>query len=342
MIRTGLVGFGLSSTTFHLPFLSVLPDYQVTAVVSSKPDIVKVSVPDAKCYSDIEQMLREEELELVVIGSPNHTHYNYTKQALEADCHVLVEKPFVTHSGQGLELINVARERGKILCPYQNRRWDGDFLTIKNLINENELGEVKVFESHFDRYRPDVSGRWREMPGEGTGMLFDLGSHLIDQALVLFGDPDAISARSHSMREQSQAVDYFRVIMHYKDKEIILGSSPFRSGKGLRFEVQGTKATFTVHGVDIQEKQLRDGLPPTYSEFGRQQHQATLEVGDTEEVRRLELEHGCYSELFSQLARAISDDAAPPVNAEDATKVIYAIELAQHAADTGKTHRWEF
>ncbi|MFD2178131.1 Gfo/Idh/MocA family oxidoreductase [Veronia pacifica] len=342
MIRTGLIGFGVSSTIFHIPFLSALSELSITAVVSSRPNEVEAVLPTASCYSTIEEMLLKSELDLIVITSPNDTHFNYAKQALESDCHVLVEKPFVIRSGEGLQLIKIARERNKILCPFQNRRWDGDFLTVKSLIESGELGSVRLFESHFDRYRPNVSGRWRELPGAGTGMLFDLGSHLIDQALLLFGDPSAISARSHAMRPESQAVDYFRVVLHYSDKEVILGSSPFRSGHGLRFEVQGTIATFTSYGVDIQEKQLRAGLSTSAPDFGVQNHPGTIEVGDGKETRDIALERGCYSELFARLAEAIIDGKPSPINAEDATKVIYAIELAQHAADTGKAHRWEF
>ncbi|MGF1767464.1 Gfo/Idh/MocA family oxidoreductase [Enterovibrio makurazakiensis] len=342
MIRTGIVGFGFSAQTFHLPFLSVLPDFEPVAVVSSNQTLVKEKLPNASYYSNIEEMLRDAELDLVVITSPNHTHYEFAKQALEADCHVLLEKPFVVNSGQGLDLLRIANHRGKVLCPYQNRRWDGDFLTAKELIESGKLGNVRVFESNFDRFRPEVRQRWREQPGEGSGILYDLGSHLVDQALFLFGEPISITACCKSMRDQSQTTDYFRITFHYPDKEIILSSSPFRSGNGARFVVQGDKATFTCAGLDVQEQQLRDGVTATYSEFGRQQHQGKLEIGDNVTEKDIELEYGCYSELFAMLASAILNGTPPPVDTYDAVKVIYALELAQHSSEAGKTERWQF
>ncbi|MDD1779701.1 Gfo/Idh/MocA family oxidoreductase [Enterovibrio sp. ZSDZ35] len=342
MIRTGIVGFGFSAQTFHLPFLSVLPDFAPVAVVSSKRELVAEHLPTASYYATIEEMLSEAELDLVVITSPNHTHYDYARQALEADCHVLLEKPFVVKSGQGLDLLRLANARGKILCPYQNRRWDGDFLTVKSLIESGELGNVRVFESNFDRFRPEVRNRWREQPGDGSGILYDLGSHLVDQALYLFGQPQALTARCRSMRPQSQAVDYFHMTLHYSDKEVILNSSPYRSGTTSRFVVQGDKATFSCQGLDIQEQQLRDGVTVTYHQFGRQQHVGKLEIGDNVTEREVELEFGCYSELFAQLARAILNGETSPVDTYDAVKVIYALELAQHSSAAGKTERWEF
>ncbi|MGF1704863.1 Gfo/Idh/MocA family oxidoreductase [Enterovibrio baiacu] len=342
MIRTGIVGFGLSAQTFHLPFLSVLPDFEPVAVVSTQRDAVHNALPNAGLYGSIEEMLSEADLDLVVITTPNHTHYDFARQALEADCHVLLEKPFVVKSGQGLDLIKIAKERGKILCPYQNRRWDGDFLTAKALIESGELGAVRVFESHFDRFRPDVSPRWREQPGDGAGILYDLGSHLVDQALVLFGDPDSITATCKAIRKQSQTTDYFNMTLHYPDKDVMLSSSPYRSGIGTRFVVQGERATFSCSGLDIQEQQLRDGVTITYSEFGRQQHQGKLEIGDSVTDKVIDLEFGSYSQLFAELAHAILNAGSSPIDAYDAVKVIYALELAQHSSDAGKTERWEF
>ncbi|CZF82025.1 putative oxidoreductase YdgJ [Grimontia celer] len=342
MIRTGIVGFGFAAQTFHLPFLSIHPDFEPVAVVSSNHDLVAEKLPSAAYYSNIEEMLRDAELDLVIITTPNHTHFDLAKQSLEADCHVLLEKPFVVNSGQGLELIKIANQRGKILCPYQNRRWDGDFLTVKALIESDELGQVRVFESNFDRFRPEVRQRWREQAGEGSGILYDLGSHLVDQALHLFGSPLAVTAHCKAMRPQSQATDYFKMTLHYADKEVVLNSSPYRSGKGSRFVVQGDKATFSCAGLDIQEQQLRDGVTVTNSEFGRQQHIGKLEIGDNVTEKDIELEHGCYSELFASLASAILNGTTPPIDPYDAVKGIYTLELAQHASEAGKTERWEF
>ena len=342
MIRTGIVGFGFSAQTFHLPFLSVLPDFELVAVVSTQRDAVREALPNAGLYHSTEEMVRDAGLDLVVITTPNDTHYEFARQVLQADCHVLLEKPIVVNSGQGLDLLRMAKQQDRILCPYHNRRWDGDFLTVQSLIKSGELGKVKVFESNFDRYTPQVRARWREQPGDGSGILYDLGPHLVDQALLLFGMPQSITARCQAIRSRSKTTDYFNMMLHYADKEVILSSSPFRSGIGPRFVVQGDKATFSCKGLDNQEQQLRDGVTADCSEFGRQQHQGRLEIGGAFTAKEIELEFGSYNELFTNLADAILNGGTSPVDPYDAVKVIYALELAQQSSDAGKTERWAF
>ncbi|ODP96228.1 myo-inositol 2-dehydrogenase [Salinivibrio sp. SS3] len=342
MIKTALVGFGFSANTFHVPFLSAISEFAISAVVSSKPEQVAQRLPKAACFDDLSTLLTQQTPDLVVITTPNHLHYQHVKQALEAGCHVLVEKPFVTNSRDGLELAELARQKGLVLCPYHNRRWDGDFITLKGLHLAGELGDIKVMHSSFNRYRPEVRQRWRELPGEGAGILYDLGSHLIDQALHLLGEPNAVSASCRALRPGSETTDYFQVTLHYPDKEVILSSSPYRSGTTERFVVHGEKATFSTVGLDIQEEQLRAGLMVTVSGFGEQAYQGMLEVGDSVTPDPLTLEDGQYHRLFDGLAQAITNDQPSPVCPISASKVIYAIELAQTASDTGTRQPWQF
>jgi len=195
VIKTAIVGYGFSAKTFHLPFVNALPEFEVSAISSSQVDAVMRDWPNAVHYFTVEEMLQNSDVQLVIITAPNDVHFSLAKLALENNKHVILEKPFVTKIADGQALISLAEEKGLILTVYHNRRWDGDFLTVKKLIAENKLGDIKYFESHFDRFKPTVRQRWREQSQDGGGLLFDLGPHLIDQALQLFGLPEAVTAQ---------------------------------------------------------------------------------------------------------------------------------------------------
>ncbi|WP_434361610.1 Gfo/Idh/MocA family oxidoreductase [Parasalinivibrio latis] len=343
MIRTGLIGFGLSGTTFHLPFLTALPDFDVTRVLSSQVENVGKRLPSARCFSNIDDMLADSALDLVVITSPNDTHFPYAVKALQSGCHVLLEKPAVTNFKDALKLDKIAKESRKLLCVYHNRRWDGDFLSVCQLKENGTLGDIKRFESRIDRFRPVVRERWRELPGDGAGILYDLGPHLIDQALQLFGVPKAIGASCRSLRPGSETTDYFSLTFHYDNNEVILGSSPYRSGTGIRFQVDGTKATFLFQGIDSQEQQLREGMAITEANFGKQNHMGEIYYGEESEPDFVSLENGIYAELFTQLAQAIRNGAKEaPVTILEAAQNIYAIELAEQASRMGLVLPWQF
>ncbi|MGB1239056.1 MAG: Gfo/Idh/MocA family oxidoreductase, partial [Pseudomonadales bacterium] len=193
MIKVAVVGYGLSATVFHLPFLLHSEQYQIVAVSSSQRDAVLEQYPEVEVYGDAQSMIEQCDAQLVVITAPNVVHHDLARTALEVGKHVVLEKPMTVTSEQALELSRLAEQEKLILSVYHNRRWDGDFLTIQQLINSGELGQIKVFNSNFDRFRPQIRDRWRELPGAGTGVLYDLGSHLIDQTLCLFGDPQAVT-----------------------------------------------------------------------------------------------------------------------------------------------------
>ena len=342
MISTLLVGFGFSATTFHLPFLNYLPQFSVDVVISSKPDAVKAVLPHAEVYASLEEALKIHDVDLVVITTPNHLHAPQAKIALEHSCHVLVEKPFTLSSQDATELVALANAQRKQLCVYQNRRFDGDFLTLAALIKEGTLGDIKRLDSRFDRFRPVPRNRWRENAGPGSGIFWDLGPHLIDQALQLFGQPEAVSANILTLREGGQSDDTFDITLHYTDKMIKLGSSAFQAGTTLRYDLQGTKGSFRKFHLDPQENQLRAGLPFDDASWATSEptQDGVLalvnESGDVVE-QTIPTQKGEYLTFFTRLAHAIAHAERSPADASTVIPVIRVMELAIKASETGKT-----
>ena len=336
-INTGLIGFGFSAQTFHLPFLIQEYGFNVTSVSSSKPEQVKEKLPQAQIYSSAKTLITESDVELVIITAPNDVHYELAKLALEHNKHVVVEKPFVTTSEQGKNLIELADKQQKVLTVYHNRRWDGDFLTVKKLIAEQSLGEIKYFESHFDRFRPIVRNRWREQASEGGGILFDLGPHLIDQCLALFGWPQRLTAFCEITRPNSKNIDYFNIILHYPNMLASLQASLHCAGPNLRFKVQGDIANYEKYGLDPQEDRLKAGVTPTNPEWAAEQTTDYGKIFDGESAKALETELGGYQVYFKQLHLAITENEKPPVDAKEALKVIKLIELALQSSQQQQT-----
>ena len=328
MISTLLVGFGFSATTFHLPFLNYLPQFSVDVVISSKPDAVKAVLPHAEIYSSLEEALKIHDVDLVVITTPNHLHASQAKLALEYRCHVLVEKPFTLDSEQAANLVSFAKQQQRQLCVFHNRRFDGDFLTLKHLIQSGQLGEIKRFESRFDRFRPIPRNRWRENAGPGSGIFWDLGPHLIDQALQLFGWPKAVAADILTLRESGQSDDTFDLTLYYDHKIVKLGSSAFQGASTLRFDLQGTKASFRKFHLDPQEDQLRAGMPIDNVNWAVTDKNEHGVLSDGESENEIETKKGEYVTFFERLASAIENKGQPPADASTVVPVIKLIELA--------------
>ncbi|MEC8418340.1 MAG: Gfo/Idh/MocA family oxidoreductase [Pseudomonadota bacterium] len=336
MISTLLVGFGFSAQTFHLPFLSYLSDFSIDGVVSSRPSEVKHVLPLAKVYSSLEEALETNNqahpaFDLVIITTPNHLHAPQAELALNHGCNVLVEKPFTLNADEASALVNLAKEKQKHLCVYHNRRFDGDFITLQSLIKDGALGEIKRFESRFDRFRPIPRDRWRENAGPGSGIFWDLGPHLIDQALQLFGNPLSVSSDIYTLRDQGQSDDAFDITLYYADKVVKLGSSAFQGGQTLRFDIQGTKASYRKFYLDPQEDQLRQGKEINSSDWANTpsaQH-GVLANGESSSV--ITTKHGKYLAFYEKLASAIQNDTPLPVSAESVVPVIQIIEMAIEA-----------
>lgn len=336
-IKVGVIGFGLSARVFHLPFLAASRRYEVCAVSSSRTDEVKAYCPQAAVYDDAEEMIRESEAELIVNTAPNVAHFPLSALALRAGKHVVVEKPFVTNIADGEALIKLAAEQGRILTVYHNRRWDGDFLTVQKLLADNTLGPLRFFETHFDRFRPNVRDTWRESAGEGSGILLDLGSHLADQALYLFGKPQAVSADIRNARTGAGTDDMFRITLHYPDKLAVLVSSPFCAGPNLRFKLEGDSGSFIKYGLDPQEARLRAGQMPEAADWAAEMPGEYGTIYDGKGERPVPTVTGGYQAFYEKLAVSIGASSPPPVLAEEALTVLRLLEACWESARAGQT-----
>jgi scyllo-inositol 2-dehydrogenase (NADP+) len=327
-LNVGLIGFGLSGKVFHAPLLNALPGFEVTKVFSSRTSEVLEAFPRAQVVRDVQEIVNDPGIDLVINCAPNSHHYSYSKAALEAKKHVLVEKPFVNTVAEGEELIRLAQKSNRILSVFQNRRWDNDFLTIQKLLQEKTLGDIRVFESNFDRLRPQTSPeKWREVAGPGSGILFDLGAHLIDQALVLFGIPDSYIVDAELQREGAEAHDYFHIILKYGSMRAVLRSSSFTQTTP-RFHVQGTKGSYKKYGLDPQEAALKAGADPLQENFGKEGSSESTELILDGKAEKIKSEKGHYLGFYQQLYQALSgnDKTKNPVKPEEALEVIRIIE----------------
>ncbi|WP_369920013.1 oxidoreductase [Marinomonas polaris] len=346
-IRVGLIGFGLSGRVFHAPFVMNDPDMTMAYVCSSKADEVRAVLPDVSVVSSAESVFAAPDVDLVVITTPNALHFDQAKLALENGKHVLLEKPSVTRLSQIEALCALAQQKGLVFCVYQNRRFDGDFLRLKALIESAELGELKHLDSRFDRFRPTAQARWREEPGVGTGIFWDLGPHILDQALSLFGPPKWLHASIDKLRDGSQTHDWFEVELGYDDKRVRLASTPFEAGDMRRFNARFTKGSWQCVGLDPQEEALRAGQMPWQDEFPSKAAQQIItrfvahSQDDIESIQEAATQ-GDYAAFYAQLRDAILDKGESPVAMEQACQLIYLIRLAEQSAESGQRMSWGY
>ncbi len=334
MIKTAIIGYGQSASIFHLPFIDSLSEFELVAISTSKPEKAAKDWPEVKVYTDVDQMLAESGARLVVITAPNEVHYELGLKALNLGLHVVMENPTVTQLHQGAELMRLADSNKLCLIPFHNRRWDSDFLTLRKLLANDTLGPIHGFESHFDRFRPRVRA---ETPGEGAGVWFDLGGHLVDQALVLFGKPLSVTARCLSMRPGSEVTDYFHVQLHYSDKEVLLHSSPYHPGPTLRFKLQGERGCYIKRGFDPQEERLQNGIVPDSPYLAKEAEADYGVFYSDEEPEVIESEIGGYRYFYQATAKAIRGEGPLPVTMQDALDGLNIINLAEKSSQEGKT-----
>ncbi len=329
-LQVGIVGFGLSGEIFHAPFLHMLPGWHIHSIVSSQKDKVKSKYKHVNVYPDLQSLLTNPLIDIVIITTPNITHFPFAKLALEAQKHVVVEKPFVITRQEGEILCDMAKKNKKILSVYHNRRWDSGFLTLQKLLQENKLGKLRQLEIHFDRFRPMVNKKnWRETKQKGAGILYDLGSHLLDQALFLFGKPDKYQSDISILRDHGEVDDYFHINLFYEDLRVILHASSTIAKPQAHLLAHGDKGSFVKYNLDIQEAQLKSGLLPTHENFGKEDDDAELTyLNDNNELVTVPqiLERGNYADFYRQLHDAICLNQTPPVLPEFATEVIGLIE----------------
>ncbi len=328
-INVAIVGFGLSGKVFHTSLIKACPDYEVTKVFTSRKDELSISLPNAKAVSELNDIYQDDEIDLVILCGPNDTHYPQAKDALLAGKHVVVEKPFVVNSKEGQELIDLAKDKNLLLTVFHNRRWDCDFLTVKKLITEGKLGEIMQFESHFDRWRPNQSTtkKWKERPGEGTGILYDIGVHLIDQCLELFGKPDEVIADLGEQKGNAGVIDYFHLILKYKEMRAILHSSSYALANQ-RFTILGNKGNYKKMGLDPQEERMSQEMSPLDEGFAIEDAANSGILYTEENEEQILSVHGDYLGFYQKLSEAIQtkDFSKIPVTAESALEAIKIIE----------------
>lgn len=297
--------------------------------------------PAVKTFRTLEELLADKNIELVIVNTPNYTHFDFVRKALEAAKHVVVEKPFTIASREGEELIAFAEKQGVVLSVYQNRRYDSDYRTVKKVVKEKLTGEVVEAEFHYDRYSQQLSPKLhKETPGPGTGSLYDLGSHLIDQALQLFGTPDAVFADLRILRPVSSVIDYFELLLYYESLRVRLHSSYLVKEPLPAYIIHGTKGSFIKSKTDIQEAALQAGTKPGGDGWGMEpEHEkGLLHSGINDQVRRefIPSLKGNYGDFYTELYNCIRNGQPPPVTATEGLMVIKIIEAAVRSNEERK------
>lgn len=333
-ISVGLIGYGYVGKVFHAPMISATPGLELVAIASSRASDVHADLPGVQVAADPYKLVARDGLDLVVIASPNETHRPLAEAALTAGRHVVVDKPFALSLDDARSIVATAERHGRIVSVFQNRRWDSDYLGVRQAIGDGLLGEVKHFESHIDRFRPVPQDRWRENPGPGAGLWFDLGPHLADQALQLFGLPARVTANLASLRDGSRTDDWAHVVLDYEHRRVILHGSMIAAGAHTRFIVHGDAGTLVKRGSDVQEAQLRAGITPGSAGWGDDPDAMTVYDG-AGEARALPTPAGDQLQYYVQLQRAIAAGGPNPVMPHEALGVMAVIEAGLESARTG-------
>ncbi len=341
-LRVGLIGYGYAGRTFHAPLIAGVPGLSLAAVSSRDPARVQADLPRAEVCASPQALLAREDLDLVVIASPNDSHYPLARAALAAGHHVVVDKPFTLTLAEARELGALAHARQRLLAVFHNRRWDGDFLTLRALVADGTLGRPVHLESAFDRYRPAVRTRWRESAQPGAGLWFDLGPHLLDQALQLFGWPEAITLDAATLRDGGQSDDWFQARLRYPQCRVVLRASMLAAHSAPRFVLHGTGGSWVKLGLDPQEDALKAGAwpawPPTpgWGEDG-QPSEIVRPAGEALQREPWPLRAGCQGAFYAAVRDAIRGQAPNPVPPHEAIAVMALLELGHRSAHEGRT-----
>lgn len=339
-LRVGLVGYGTAGSAFHAPLISTTPGLRLSAIVTADPGRRRAAAqtyPGAALLDTADALWASAgDLDVVVVASPNRTHAPLARAALDAGLPVVVDKPLTPTAAEGDELVRLAAQRGLLLSVYQNRRWDGDFLTARRLVDEGALGRVLRFESRFERWRPVPKGGWRESddPADAGGLLYDLGSHLVDQALQLLGPATEVYAEVHTRRAGIQVDDdVFVALRHAGDARSHLWMSALAASPGPRLRVLGDRGAYTKHGMDVQEDALRAGRLPTDPGWGEDDpaRYGVLTVDGKDEP--VPTEPGAYQRFYSGLVLALRDGAPPPVDPAGSVAALTVLEAARRSAE---------
>jgi len=334
-IKTGLIGYGLGGRCFHAPFIATLPQYELTSVVERKNNESQERYPWVKVVRSVEELLADETIELIIVTTPNNTHFPFAKQALLAGKHVVVDKPMTTTSSEAMELIELSKQTKKIASVYQNRRYASDGRTIHKIISEKLLGDIFEYESQFNRFRPEVKVSWKDTPVAGSGLLYDLGAHLIDQALTLFGLPTTITADIRRQRAGTQTDDYFDIRMNYGFTKVIMKAGMLVREQGPRYMIHGTNGSFIKYGDDPQDADARAGKMPTDPGWGLEPEESygllNYEVNGETIKKRVPSEKGDFGIYYQNLADTLLNGAPLKEKPEHGFNVVKIIELAMES-----------
>ena len=348
MIDVGVVGFGLGGRAFHAPIIHAVPGLRLAAIVERSRSSAREIYPDAKIVRDIEELLAIKSISLVAIATPNETHFPFAKRCLEAGRHVVADKPFTSTLAEALELVALARKHDRVLTVYQDRRFDGDFRTVQELLARGSLGKIVRFESAFDRCRPQIrTNSWKEKPAPGSGVFFDLGPHLVDQALQLFGPPEHVLADIRIEREGSLTEDAFDVTLYYKNGlRAILTASMLAPDPRPHYRIQGTRGAYVKHTLDPQEALLRTDHPATGDDWGVEPEKdwGTMTLWGDGELAHAKVPtlRGDYRDFYAQVRDAIEGRAIPPVTPEQALRLMYTLELCVESSRKRAPLPWAF
>ena len=339
-IKTGLCSYGMSGLVFHGPLLRIHPGFEVTHVLERTKNHSAVLYGREVIVRDFNDLISDRALDLIVVNTPDHTHYEMAKAALNAGKHVVVEKPFVQEAAQAEELIALAKQKGLVLTIFQNRRWDSDFLTVRRVIDNGFLGRLVEFESHYDRYRNFIQpGTWKESAENGAGIVYNLGSHLIDQALCLFGKPAGVYADLRIVRTDGEVQDFFDIDLIYPDVKVKLKSSYLVRESGPRFILHGTEGSFLKWGLDPQEDELKKGTLPNAPGWGAEPEAEwgllNTTLGGLHLKGRVETVPGNYPAFYANLYDVLTAGADLAVKPGEALLAMQVIGAVFESAEKG-------
>jgi scyllo-inositol 2-dehydrogenase (NADP+) len=339
-IKAALLSYGMSGRVFHAPFLKLHDGFELTGSWERSKKLIQADYPNVKSYTSLEELLADD-IDLVVVNTPVETHYEYSKKALLAGKHALVEKAFTTTAAEAEELDAIAKEKNLKLTVYQNRRWDSDFLTVKQVVDQNLLGDIVEAEFHFDRYNPLLSPKMhKETANAGAGVVKDLGPHIIDQALYLFGYPEAVHADIRITREHSLVDDWFDICLYYPDKRVRLKAGFFVREAVPAYVVHGKKGSFLKQRGDIQEDVLKTGAKPNRTDWGTESKELEgllhTEINGEEVRKNIPTLQGNYYGLFDGVYQSITEGKQEPVTAEDGIKTMKVIDAAFASSEQKK------
>ena len=345
-ITTALLSFGMSGEVFHAPLLSVHPGFRMKTILQRKSESSKQYYPSVNVVRNFDEILNDPQIDLVIVNTPNETHFDYTSKALEAGKHVVVEKPFTNTTQEAQQLITLAKKKNKVLSVFQSRRWDGAFMTLKKIIASGALGKIVEYEAHYDRFRNYIAANtWKEEPGPGSGILYNLGSHMLDQVLVLFDKPEWVHALTGIQRPGGKVEDYYDLRLEYIGLNVIVKSSYLVREPGPFYIVHGVNGSFVKYGIDPQEEALKLHQIPGTQGWGTESEKfwgkLNTDIDGLHYEGKIETLPGNYMGFYQNIFETIREGKELAVKPEQAMQVIQLIEAALKSNKERKAVRME-